>query len=665
MSRAIAGLFVAAWVGSPALLAAPGQSVLPALERVPLEGAGHLVLEARPGAARGELVLALAAGWWEEDRTGALAARGLLPRTRALDAEALLEAARARGVAFEHAVEPDLTVLRARGGPEELQWLAERWLEWLAEAPYEGFQRVGPVADPDPFRPLFAALAPHYWANPRVAAEPPEGYAPQGLLRSHHRRRLGVDRAVLGFAGPFEAEALARRFGPMLGSLAPAAAPWTPPPMEVAAGDTPWAGRLDAPGARRYRIVLAWPGAPEGSPGEVEAELWRLALAGPRLAGILRPAGGRSALSAGYAPTRPRPEPFTLRLDLPLEGAVALLERVLEEVEGALGERAPEPEESGPFRSAAAEMIAGLAERPEAAFAVRVQHLALGLDADRYPVRLTQLAAADPGALAEAARRIVRAQNLRIAIEGPAEPLTGEWAAALAREGGSPLAAFGPLRTLGWPALGAEGSSPEGIAAAERMLAALGGRRAWAELDFIQQRRHILTDPPGPMPRASMIDLRDLRRVRLRSEQSIGASDSLIVLADEQGWRRTALGVEPFEGPVLAAQWEGERRNFARVFARAARGELRLTLDGDGRLEFSEGPLPLLRVALDPAGLPEGFELELGGAPQRVRIESWLEASLPLWPERYTMLSEPPMVFEVANFDPFPRVEPDAFVRPR
>jgi hypothetical protein len=137
------------------------------------------------------------------------------------------------------------------------------------------------------------------------------------------------------------------------------------------------------------------------------------------------------------------------------------------------------------------------------------------------------------------------------------------------------------------------------------------------------------------------------------------------VFDGERGWHRTALGIERLDGPVLDAQLEGERRHFGRVLARAARGELRLGLDGDGQLELSDGETLLLRVAIAGDGLPAAFAFELSGRVQVIRIESWLEDVVPRWPARYTLQADPPLVFEVSTFDPFPVVAPDAFAAPR
>lgn len=160
------------------------------------------------------------------------------------------------------------------------------------------------------------------------------------------------------------------------------------------------------------------------------------------------------------------------------------------------------------------------------------------------------------------------------------------------------------LLALGCAAAG-NASTQDAEALAGRMLAALGGREAWARttrtVNDSQQNR---ADEP-PVVRA-VITI-DFERPRLRIETTAPGLHLIRVIDGERHWRLTRAGrIEPYPDELLA----DDRRFYAghvyRTLHRIARRDpaLQLTLGTDGRLEVRERGARIAWYLLDARGEP-------------------------------------------------------------
>lgn len=143
---------------------------------------------------------------------------------------------------------------------------------------------------------------------------------------------------------------------------------------------------------------------------------------------------------------------------------------------------------------------------------------------------------------------------------------------------------------------------------AERMLAALGGRDAWADLrntiNVSQQNR--AEDPAVVVSTIWM----DFERPRFRIETAAPDFTVIRVIDGETHWRQRRDGtVEGVPEATLAEdrQWHGAHvyRSIHRLAARDPR--LGVTLREDGRLQILEDGKNLIWFRLDPRGEPFAF----------------------------------------------------------
>jgi hypothetical protein len=151
----------------------------------------------------------------------------------------------------------------------------------------------------------------------------------------------------------------------------------------------------------------------------------------------------------------------------------------------------------------------------------------------------------------------------------------------------------------------AASASPAAEALAERMLAALGGRAAWARVSTLvndsQQNR------AGEPPVVRAVITMDFTRPRLRIETTGPGLRLIRVVDGDRHWRLTRAGnVEPYPPELLAEDrrfYAGHvYRSLHRIAARDA--ALRLAVGSDGRLEVHEGGARIAWYLLDVRGEP-------------------------------------------------------------
>lgn len=145
-------------------------------------------------------------------------------------------------------------------------------------------------------------------------------------------------------------------------------------------------------------------------------------------------------------------------------------------------------------------------------------------------------------------------------------------------------------------------------AAADRMLNALGGRRAWAALTTLvndsQQNR-----VEEPTVVRAVISL-DVTQPRFRIETTAPDLHLIRVVDGERNWRLSREGkIEPVPQATLTgdARWYAGHvyRTIHRIAKRDA--SIRLALAADARLEVYEGPARVAWFKLDARGEPYAF----------------------------------------------------------
>ena len=147
----------------------------------------------------------------------------------------------------------------------------------------------------------------------------------------------------------------------------------------------------------------------------------------------------------------------------------------------------------------------------------------------------------------------------------------------------------------------------------ERLLAAIGGRAAWARASgYHVQATHYLADQPKPFANRIWLDF-TAPRVRIESDMAAGARKRSLDLTAETpvAWRLSADG----QHRLTAAEIEEDRvwwnGNIYRTLHRLAKADpdLRLERLSDGRLQVHEKSQPLLWIRMNAAGEPISFAM--------------------------------------------------------
>ncbi len=151
-----------------------------------------------------------------------------------------------------------------------------------------------------------------------------------------------------------------------------------------------------------------------------------------------------------------------------------------------------------------------------------------------------------------------------------------------------------------------EGPTPteSGADRANRLLKAMGGRRAWAAVDtVIIEATHFAMDPPT---RYVNRIVNDLTRPRVRFEAHAPEWDRWANIDGETGlYRRDNEPTVPRSAERIAEDNEWWKANFYRTLRRLAKNDPTLELHavGDDRLEIltADGPLNWFRLNTDGA----------------------------------------------------------------
>ncbi len=174
--------------------------------------------------------------------------------------------------------------------------------------------------------------------------------------------------------------------------------------------------------------------------------------------------------------------------------------------------------------------------------------------------------------------------------------------------------------------------TPEGIAAAARLVEALGGAERWSDVRAL----HIavtastrLVDPNGqPYDDVSKhLQWRSLDDMLFREERrAVGRGLLVDVLDGAGGWSRDPVNVTGVAPRRLAMQQGGARRYLYRLVHRLAAGEpLGLSVDESGALLVFDDLEPLARLVLEKSGRPRSLSWAGLGYEQTFVYDEWAE----------------------------------------
>ncbi len=402
-------------------------------------------------------------------------------------------------------------------------------------------------------------------------------------LRRFHAANLGIDRLIVGVVGAVETDDLASRLEGILGKL-PVVGKAPPLPGEVFLQPSRMRILLhDRPGRPQSEIRLAGPSTRRIHRDYSALNLWSQAIGIGGMSNRLmvrlrterglvysggvffRPDWGRSGLLYGFCRTRN-------------ETALEATQLMLGVLREGLGEL-PEEELSNARRQLLnAEVFA--VDRPE-----KVLARALELELHGYPPELWELHSdrlrtLTSGEVAEAISRHLDVDRLVVVVVGPADELE------------APLAELGEVIRID--------PLPAGEPLVDRILEGLGGREAWSGLRFLESELEY--DRSGG-PGVKLHVWQDLSGPRMRVEQELGATRSVLVVNEEGAWMRagdSVLEMTPEKHAELVATAE---RDVFRILVELASAEVCPLERSDAvRLVVVEGAAEGTWLELDETG---------------------------------------------------------------
>jgi hypothetical protein len=152
---------------------------------------------------------------------------------------------------------------------------------------------------------------------------------------------------------------------------------------------------------------------------------------------------------------------------------------------------------------------------------------------------------------------------------------------------------------------GAASARPDAEALADRMLAALGGRAAWAAVTSTVNDSQQNWDGEPPLLR--VVITMDFARPRFRIETRGEGIDLIRVIDGDRHWRITREGaVAPVSAETLAEDRRWYQGHVYRTLHRIAKRDpaIRLGIGNDDRLEVHEGGARIAWYLLDRRGQP-------------------------------------------------------------
>ncbi len=475
----------------------------------------------------------------------------------------------------------------------------------------------------------------------------------QSLL-DYHRAHLGSDRLLVGLAGDLVASDALALLERSLADLGPVG-----PPPEVGAPAFRQPARTtiylqDRPGVPQTQVRMAAPGVRRLDEDAAPLRLFTLAVGAGGFANrmmlrVRTELGLAYDVGAAFTPGWQRRGLFRAWGATRNEAVGEALEAMLGVLRGGLAPLGAEELESARTRDAQLR-LAEFADPP--AILERALDLAFhGYPASFWESQARRLRETDASQVAAAAARHLDPGRLVIVAVGPAAEIAER------------LAALAPLERLGGPA----GDSAERAAQRrlEGLLAAVGGREAWAQARFLEIQARVTAQAGELETRYETRVWQDLAGPRLRAVHRLEGVDSSLVLTPEGGRMRygdTLQNVPEVRHRQLLLT---ARRDLLRLLHLAAAGRVEARIGAAGELVLSSPEGLELALELDEAGLPRLARAQEDGREVRYRYEGWTPAGQGLrHPTRIQREGEGPWTREILRFETHPHLEDGLFERP-
>jgi len=423
-------------------------------------------------------------------------------------------------------------------------------------------------------------------------------------LRRFHAENLGRKRLLAGAVGAVSAEDLATLLQGVLAGLPPVDDPPAPPGEVFLQPARRQIHLYDRPGRQQSEIRIAGPGTRRSHRDACALGLWSRAIGyggmSTRLMVRLRTerglayAGGlyfqpeweRAGMLYGFCRTRNESVALvtTLMLDLLREGLEPLPEEELSNARSRL------------LNAAVFDV-----DLPEKVLARQLELELHGYPADFWEQHSTRLRALSPGEVAEATARHLDIERLVVVIVGPATELEG------------PLSELGEVIRVD--------PAPAGRPLVDAVLEGVGGREAWRGRRFLESELELVR---GGGAAVALHVWQDLSAPRMRVEQTLGATRTLLVVNEKGAWMRAGDSVLELPREQHAELVAAANRDVFRLLALlAASKECPLERRDSVRLELVGGEVAGTWLELDDVGHLARVGYERGAEEVVLRYTGW------------------------------------------
>lgn len=440
-------------------------------------------------------------------------------------------------------------------------------------------------------------------------------------LRRFHEENLGIDRLIVGAVGAVETDDLASRLEGILGKLPVVGEP-PPLPGEVFLQPSRMQIHLyDRPGRAQSEVRIAGPGTRRIHRDYSALNLWSRAIGIGGMSNRLmvrlrterglvysggvffRPDWERAGLLYGFCRTRNETvsEATQLMLEVLREGLLELPEEELSNVRRQL------------LNAEVFEV-----DRPEKVLARALDLELHGYPPDLWELHSDRLRALTPEEVAEATARHLDVDRLVVVVVGPADEI------------GESLAELGEVIRID--------PLPAGEPLVERILDGLGGREVWSELRFLESE---LEFDRSAGPEVKLHIWQDLSGPRMRVEQELGATRTVLVVNEKGAWMRAGDSVLEMTPEKHAELVTTANRDVFRLLVELASAEECLLERRDAvRLAVIAGAAEGTWIELDETGHLSRLGYERSGEEIVLGFSGWRDFGEVFSPTRIEKLPD-------------------------
>ncbi len=573
-----------------------------------------------------------------------------------------------RGGALSGATDVDAIRIEFECAPADLDELAERLGARLAKSDWTEAE-VGPVreglaaelaayersaagaADHAVDEILFGRF-PEYYRTPRsdaVAAVTAKEIA------AFQRAHLGQNRLVAGIRAKGGADELSARLRQRI-ALADVPPPPQDPVRPIHMPHRSFVYLVDVPDAKKTELRLASPAVDRDASGHFALEAWSWTVGGgehtPLEGGIIG-RGLAERVSLAFESDWNRIGAFRGSITAPNDKVGKTLEVLIDLLAASRTDLELPQLLNAQERFKAHEAAA--AADPAVSVRRAVDLELFGFEPNWYEANATKVSSAGLGVMSAGVRRHLNVRNLVIVAAGPAAQIR------------RPLdfvtdvvdhVAYSPRE-------------PEALALAERLLAAMGGRKAWARFTGAEMEGSVyVLQGPRFVKRAFHI-WRFVDSARCRIDQEALAGDSTLVINGEPGWRQTVLSTEGLANSSYRTQVRNTRAWLYTLLHQLALDDptLGVALDDEGRLVLRDRLGEVARIELDEDDRPLSLSWTDAEGDHRHKFVLWARAG------DYTYAKKVMIPFahadlevdvdqDIDRFVPNPEVQASLFERP-